>query len=168
MTVFGGDPVYAEDVNDITPDAFTSFSSTPIQPLVSAASTDTLITSVAVDFEAGFAYEITYGWRAQFTGGTSPFQAYAKIRRLNAAGTVIHDPGGTACITTNFVSIDGRCYVECTTADTTQTIALIGGFGSSGSPTSVDVEASSTARTYLVVKKCGIAGEYAALEVPTA
>jgi hypothetical protein len=166
--VAAGDPIYADDILAITPKAFSSFSSTAITPLVSAASTDTLITSVSCDFEAGFAYEVTYGFRIQFTGGTSPFQAYSKIRRLNAAGTVIHDPGGTASITTNFVQIDGRCYLECTTADTTQTIALIGGFGSSGSPTSIDVEASSTARIYLVVKKVGVSGEYAALEVPTA
>lgn len=164
-----GDLVTADLLEEIAGlTSYTSFVTTPIQPLVSAAGTDTLITTVTVDFISGYAYEVFYTFPVQFTGGTSPFNAYAKIRRTNAAGTVIHDPGGTAAVTTNFVQVVGECMLKCTAGDTTQTLALIGGFSTSGSPTSMDVEAASTRRAQLRVKRVGYAEEYDALEVPTA
>jgi hypothetical protein len=150
-------------------DASITLSSTPIQPLVSAASTDALIATVSHAFKTGFAYEISYSVCVQFNGGTSPFNAFTKIRRTNASGTVIYDPGGTAAVTSNFVKIEGSVLVKVTGGDTTQTVALIGGFSTSGSPTSMDVEAFSTRRTRLEVRRIGTAAKYTgALELPTA
>jgi len=170
--VSAGGIITAAHVNDITDwlnDRSITLSSTPIQPLVSASGTDTLITTVTHDFVDEFAYEISYSWCCQFTGGTSPFNAFSKIRRTNASGTVIYDPGGVAAITTNFVHIQGSVIVKVTAGNTTQTLALIGGFSTSGSPTSIDVEAASTRRTRLEVKRVATAAEYStALELPTA
>lgn len=136
---------------------------------MSAASTDTLIATVSHDFIDEFAYEISYSVCVQFNGGTSPFNAFTKIRRTNASGTVIYDPGGTACVTSNFVKIEGSVIVKVTNGNTTQTLALIGGYSTSGSPTSMDVEAHSSRRTRVEVKRIGTAAEYTdALELPTA
>ena len=146
-----------------------SISSTAITPLTSTSGTDTLITSVSVNFKSGFAYRIKYVFRFQVNGGTSPFGVYAKIKRLNASGTLIYDPGSTAGVTTNFMSLKGEVIVKCTAGNTTQTIALIGGFSGSGSPTSVDVEAATTAPIMLTVEMIGQASDFSgALEVPTA
>lgn len=150
-------------------DQSNAFSTTPIQPLVSAASTDALITSVSHTFKAGYGYKISWKWTAQFAGGTSPFAPYSKIRRSNASGTVIDDAGASIGLSTNFMIMVGHTYLKCTVADTTQTIALIGGYSGTGGPTSMDVEAASTRRTSLTVKRVGTAARYSgALEVPTA
>jgi hypothetical protein len=148
---------------------YNTFSTSPIQPLVSAANTDTVIATVSASFKQGYAYEISHEWTAQFTGGTSPFSAFSKIRRTNAAGTVIDDMGGTTATTTNFCRMRGSVVVKCTAGNTTQTIALVGGFSTTGSPTSMDVEAASTRRTRLSVRVIGYAADHSgALEVPTA
>lgn len=150
-------------------DMSVSMSTTPIQPLVSAASTDTLVTSVSHAFKDGFAYEISYTFTIQMAGGAGPYAPYAKIRRTNAAGTVIDDGGSYAGVSNNFFRIHGKMIVKCTAGNTTQTIALVGGFSTSGSPTSMDVEAASTRRTRLEVRRIGTSAQYTdALEVPTA
>lgn len=170
--VAAGGIVFASDVNAINTwlnDRSVTMSSTAIAPLVSASVTDTLIATVTHDFIDEFAYEISWSWGAQCNGGTSPFVVYTKIKRTNAAGTEIRGISGTAVITTNVMQIEGSCIVKCTAGNTTQTIALVGGYSASGSPTSLDVEAASTRRTKIEVKRIGTATEYTdALEVPTA
>lgn len=170
--VAAGDPVASTDVNDaqLWRSAYTSMSTTKIEPLASASNTDTLITSVSATFKEGYAYEISWRWHAQMNGGTSPFMAYTKIKRTNASGTEIRGISNTTCITTNVCECNGSVIVKRTASgSTTQTIALIGGMASSGSPTSIDVEASSTRRTELVVRPIGLASDYSgAMEVPTA
>jgi len=170
--VAAGDVVHAADVVDIQThlaDRSVTMSTTAITPLVSASVTDTLIASVSHDFIDEWAYEIAWSWAAQFNGGTSPFVAYTKIKRTNAAGTEIRGIAGTTCVSTNVMQVEGSCIVKCTAGNTTQTIALVGGYSASGAPTSLDVEASSVRRTKIEVKRIGTAAEYTdALEVPTA
>lgn len=149
-------------------DSSVTFSTTAITPLVSAANTDTQITSVSHAFKAGFAYMIDYQWAAQFPSG-GPYVPYSKIKRANASGTTIDDMGGSYALSTNFHRVQGQVIVKCTTANTTQTISLVGGFSTSGSPASMDVEAASTRRTMLRVRRIGTSTKYSgALEVPTA
>jgi hypothetical protein len=145
-------------------------SNSAIQPLVSASSTDALITSVSHTFLAGYAYKISWFWAGQINGGTPPFAAYSRIRRSSTSGTAIDEALATTIASTTAITrIQGSVIVKCTVADTTQTIALCGGFLSAGSPTSIDVEAASTRRTRLIVKRIGTAAKYASYpEIPTA
>lgn len=150
-------------------DSSVAFSTTPIQPLVSASASDGSIITVSHAFKVGYAYEIGWEWCAQLNGGTSPFAPYSRIRRASATGTVIEDLITHAAVTTNFIKMRGSVIVKCTVANTTQTIVLCGGYSSSGAPTSMDVEATSTRRTRLTVRRIGTATKYSgALEVPTA
>jgi hypothetical protein len=144
-------------------------SNTPQQPLVSSANTDALITAVTHEFIVGYAYEISWFWAAQINNGTSPFVAYSRLRRLNTSGTPIEETLHTAIVGSNITRVQGSVFVKCSVATTTQTIALCGGFGTNGSPTSIDLEAASTRRTRLHVKRVGTADKYSGyLEVPTA
>lgn len=169
--VAAGDEVNASDINDITTwrdDQSVSISATAIAPLVSATNTDAVITSVSHAFKTGYAYLISWSWAAQVNGGTSPFVTYTKLRRANAAGTEIRGIETTTCITTNIMDVNGWTVVKCTGGNTTQTVALIGGLGTSGSPTSLDVEAATTRPTILRVERIGTASQYSgAREIPT-
>ncbi len=149
--------------------SLSSYVTGAVTPLSSTANADTLITSLAYTFKTGYAYEISYSARLQVAGGTSPFVCSLKLRRANAAGTVIHDPGGSAMITTNFLGIDRRCVVKRTGANTTQTVALVANFGSTGGPTSVDLEAATVAPAGLTIKCIGYAANHSsAQEIATA
>jgi hypothetical protein len=161
--------VLGTTANAASLDSSVAFSTSAITPLVSAANTNASIITLSHAFKAGFAYRISWTWCAQFTGGTSPFVPFTKIARSSASGTAIDDIGGGTAITTNFHRMDGSTVVKCTSANTTQTIVLIGGFSTTGSPTSMDVEAASTRRTRLEIQRIGTATKYSgALEVPTA
>lgn len=141
----------------------------PVSPLVSAANTDTLVTSMSYTFKTGYAYEINYSGRFQIVGGTSPFVAYVKLRRGNASGTLIHDPGGTAMVGSNFLSLNARYIVKRTGANTSQTIAMCAGFSTSGGPSSLDLEAASQAPAVLSIRCIGYAANHGgAAEIATA
>lgn len=169
--VSAGGVILASDMNDAQfwRTAFSSFSSTAQPALVSASGAEGLVTSVAADFRDGYAYEIGWQFRVQVNGGTSPFYVAGKLFRNNSSGTLIDASGGEAVVTTNFMLLKGSTIVKRTTgSNTTQTIALTASFSGSGSPTSLDIEASSTSRTRLVVRPIGLATDYSgAIEVPT-
>lgn len=170
MTVYGGDPIYADDINAVSEllDSAGVVVTTAAAPLTSSSGTDVAVASLAYEFVSGYAYEISYGMRMQINGGTSPFVVYSKLRRASAAGTVIIDPGGTAVITTNFIWIEGRTIVRRTAATTTQTIVSVAAFGTTGAPTSIDLEASATSPAFLNIRPIGLAANYStAPEVPT-
>lgn len=149
---------------------FSAASTTKIEPLVSATGVDAQIITVSATFKAGYAYKISYRFRTQHTGGTGPYVATPKLKRATASGTLVHDPGSFPAVSTNFISVQGSVEVKNTTGgDHTQTIVLTGAMSTSGSPTSMDVEASTTAPTVLTVEVIGHATQYpGAVEVPTA
>lgn len=150
-------------------DSSVSFSTTAIQPLTNSTATDVSIMTLSHAFKAGYAYQIDWQWSAQIGGGASPYLVQSKLKRLNASGTLIEDMGGTPIIGTNFGRMAGSAVVKCTSANTTQTICLTGAMSTSGAPTSLDVEAASTRRTMLRIRRIGTATKYTgALEVPTA
>lgn len=158
----------ADALEDWNADCSVSISTTKIEPLATVAGTDAVITTVSHTFKQGFAYRISWEWSAQFNSGTSPFFAYTKIRRNNASGTEIRGTAGIAAVTTNVMTVNGSIIVKRTGADTTQTIALIGGMSGSGLPSSLDVEASATRPTMLVIERIGTATKFSgAGEVPT-
>lgn len=143
-----------------------SFFSTTAQNTLTA--TEALIASVSFDFVGGRAYKIYYACKVTVNGGTSPFAPFPKLRRLNATGTVIHDPGATAIIGANSGNIKGTIYVQCS-ADTTQTIALTISRNTTGSPTSVSINGSTVSPTMIIIEDVGPTSDYPnALEVPTA
>lgn len=148
--------------------AAAALATTSNQPLVSTANADTLIQSLSYDFKKGYSYKISYSWRMQINGGTSPFVVYSKLRRLNAAGTLFFDPGGVCHIGTNFMQQTGFTIVKCSVADTTQTVALCGGFSTTGGPTSLDVESSPNAPKLIIIEKLGLDTDVPnAIEIPT-
>lgn len=148
--------------------AAAALSTTANQPLVSAANTDALVQSLSYDFKKGYCYKISYSWRMQINGGTSPFVVYSKLRRLNASGTLFFDPGGVCHIGSNFMQQSGFAIVKCSIADTTQTVALVGGFSTTGGPTSLDVESAPAAPKLIIIEKLGLDTDVpSAIEIPT-
>lgn len=169
--VAAGGIILAQDMNDAQfwRRAFSSFSTTAQPLLTTSAGVEGLVTTVAADFRNGYAYEISWQFRVQINSGTSPFYVAGKLWRNNSSGTLIDASGGEAIVTTNFMLLKGSAIVKRTTGtDTTQTIALTASFSGSGTPGSLDIEASSTSRTRLIVRPCGLATDYSgAMEVPT-
>lgn len=131
---------------------------------------ETVVLSLSNSYKSDRLYRVSYSFRVQMNGGTSPFAPFTRIRRTNAAGTLIYDPGATAAITSNNIHIHGVCYLKRTgTTDTTQTIALTISRNVTGAPTSVDVEANATAPSMLLIEEIGPASDFSgAIEVPTA
>lgn len=165
-----GDIVTADRLNELDQgDSFSAFTTTAVSPLVTGAGNEAVILTVDANFKAGFAYEVSWVWFAQFNSGTSPFMAVSKIRRNNTSGTEIVTTNGTTILTTNVGRVEGSEILKCTVADTTQTIALVGSYSTTGTPTSMNLSALSNRRCRLVVKVIGLASDYSgAAEVPTA
>lgn len=132
-------------------------------------STETTVRSLSFEFRPQRAYRISYSFRVQYNGGTSPFAAVTRVRRASNAGTLIYDAGATAAISTNIMNVHGECYVKWTGEEsTTQTIVVTALRNTTGSPTSLDIEASSDAPSVLVIEEIGTATEFSgAKEVPT-
>jgi hypothetical protein len=140
--------------------------STTAQNTLTAA--EALIASVSFNLLAGRAYKVYYACKVTVNGGTSPFAPFPKLRRLNATGTVIHDPGATAIIGANSGNIKGTVYLQCS-ADTTQTLALTVSRNTTGSPTSISINGSTVSPTMIVIQDVGPSSDYTgAMEVPTA
>lgn len=170
MTVFGGDEVYADDINQVAEllDSASVVVTTAVTPLTSTAGTDVVVTSLAYEFVQGYAYEISFSMRMQVNGSGGPYAVYSKVRRANAAGTVINDAGSAAQVGSNFAMLASRVLVKRTGATTTQTIAAVCAFVASGGATSLDLEASSTSPATLLIRPIGLASAHSgALEVPT-
>ncbi len=163
MVVYAGDPPYAADLNRVGEllESAGVANSTAVTPLTSTANQEIVVASLNYEFVTGYAYEIVAKARLQIAGGTSPFVASVKIRRASAAGTLIADPGGTAMVTTNFLAIERSVIVKRTGATTTQTIVSTASFSSTGSPTSVDLEASADAPATLTIRPIGLASNFA-------
>lgn len=145
-----------------------AFSTTAITPLTTSTATDVSIITVSHAFKVGYAYRISWQWAAQVAGTGPSYSVQSKIKRSNASGTLIDDSGGFTVVGTNFTRILGDVVVKCSVANTTQTICLTGAMSVTGTPTALDVEAASTRRTRLEVRRIGTATKYtSALEVPT-
>lgn len=171
MSVAAGDRTLVQDYQNLEDAALGSAIShvtSAISPLVSAANTPTQVASLSYAFKAGMAYRISVWARVQINGASSSSGSpYVQIRRASAAGTTIHDPGsmglagGTGFVSTGVQS----CVVKCS-ADTMQTISFCAAW--SGTGTSLDVEAATAARAYLLIEPIGRASAFPnALEVPT-
>lgn len=130
---------------------------------------ETVVLTLSNEYKSERLYRVSYSFRVQMNGGTSPFAPFTRIRRTNASGTLIYDPGITAAVTANNVHIHGECYLKRTgTTDTTETIALTISRNATGSPTSLDVEATATAPSMLLIEEIGPASDFSgAIEVPT-
>lgn len=151
--------------------AYEANSFTRIQPLVTSTGVDAAVLTLPdVTFKNGYAYRISYHFRTQHNGGTSPYVANARVKRASASGTIIYDPGGTAAIGLNFMTIHGFFEAKNTTgSDHTQTLVLTAAMSVTGSPTSLDIESADNCPATLHVETLGLASQYpGAIEVPTA
>jgi len=141
---------------------------TQTNSFTTVAGTEAVVVSKSYAFLDEYAYRISYSFRVQIAGGTSPFAVNHRLRRANASGSTIHDAGTTAAVTTNFTWITGWCLVKCTAGNTTQTICATAAFTTSGSPTSMDLEGSTSGRNTLLIERLGPASDFPdAIEVPT-
>lgn len=142
---------------------------TQTNSFTTAAGTFASVITKSYAFLDEYAYKISYSYRVQVIGGTSPFAVETRLRRASASGTVFHAPGNTAAVATNFMTMSGFCVVKVTNGNTTQTIVVSAAFSSSGAPTSMDLEGASDARHTLLIERLGPAAEFPdALELPTA
>ena len=168
MTVFAGDPIYASDSNNTNNNASAGQSTTQTNSFTTAANTFASVVTKSYAFLDEYAYKISYFYRVQVIGGTSPYNVETRLRRASASGTVFHAPGGTAAITTNFMKMDGWCIVKVTNGNTTQTIVVSAAFTSSGAPTSMDLEGATDARNTVLIERLGPASDFPdAIELPT-
>jgi len=151
--------------------ARSTISQTSNTPLSSSINTPALIMTRSFAFEAGQAYRISVWARVSLTNATSTSGwPYVQIRRTNASGTLIHDPGAQGLAgQTGFTSTGVQsCIVKCTAADTTQTIAFCASW-SGASATAINVASATSARPYLLIEPIGPAANFAdAMEIPTA
>lgn len=148
-----------------------AFDTTGTRPLVSSTNVDTaVVTLSSFEFKAGYAYLIEYWHRSQVTAGTGPnFVVHTKLKRASSSGTVIHDPGDCAHTGTNFMTSGVQSVIVKCSADTTQTLVVTSAIGTTGTPTALDIEASTTAASRITVRIIGTATNHSgALEVPTA
>lgn len=147
-----------------------AFDTSGIRPLTSSTNADTAVVTLSnFAFKAGYAYLIEFWLRGQITAGTGPnFVVHPKLKRASAAGTVIHDPGDIAFTGTNFMTSGVQSVIMKCSSDTTQTLVVTAAIGTTGTPTALDVEASTTAASRVTVRIIGTAANHSgALEVPT-
>jgi hypothetical protein len=169
-----GTRITSEVVDEITDQLITGseVDTAGVRPVVSSSGTWGLVKTKTFDFKDGYAYKISYQGRVQANSASSTtmYAVELGLLRTNASGTLIHSPGYvTALGNANWANVSAFIIVKVTGGDTTQTIALCGRYSSVNTPTSMDVESSSTSPAILDIEVHGLASDHsAAPELPTA